>query len=108
MISLSVRCASTILTSSYQVALILDIPTRGHITPLITSFEESPTFVRFLSPTEKDIDECSVRVVFHICGDDVLEDERYISFMNRFGPDVQVSLEVCPPLIKLKWSSARY
>lgn len=77
------------------MALILDTPTRGHIASLINSFDESPTFTRFLEPVFQDADECSVRTVFHLCGDNVLEDERYISFMARFGSDVQVGLETC-------------
>lgn len=33
-----------------------------------------------------------VRVIFHMCGDGVLEDERYKAFMRGFGPDVRVRL----------------
>ncbi|KAF7972807.1 hypothetical protein HWV62_16994 [Athelia sp. TMB] len=72
-----------------SVALVLDIPTRGHISSLISSFEDSPAFARFLGPIAKNADECSVRTVFHICGEGVLEDSRYVAFMNRFEPDVQ-------------------
>lgn len=76
----------------FQVALVLDVPTCGHIRPLMTSFEESSFFAKFRSQRVEDIAEYTVRVVFHMCGDGILEDQRYMEFMNGFAPDVQVSL----------------
>jgi hypothetical protein len=32
-----------------------------------------------------------MRTVFHLCGEGVLEDDRYKTFMSEFGPDVHVS-----------------
>ncbi|KAF8075182.1 hypothetical protein FPV67DRAFT_1476334 [Lyophyllum atratum] len=68
--------------------LILDIPTTMHIPALLSSFEDSPFYAKFRSQRPEDIDEYSVRSVFHLCGQGVLEDERYIAFMNGFAPHV--------------------
>ena len=70
---------------------MLDTPTLGHIAALASSFTESQFFAKFRSKRQEDISEYAVRVVFHQCGDGVLEDERYKAFMNGFGPDVYVS-----------------
>ncbi|KAG1876634.1 hypothetical protein DFJ58DRAFT_865981 [Suillus subalutaceus] len=47
------------------VVLILDAPSTAHITPLVKGFER---------PDKKDH---ALRVVFHLCGNDVFEDERF-------------------------------
>ncbi|RDB18569.1 Ribonuclease Z, mitochondrial [Hypsizygus marmoreus] len=68
--------------------VILDIPTTAHISALISSFGESPFYKRFRSEDPEDLKEYAVRSVFHICGKGVLEDERYVAFMNGFIPSV--------------------
>ncbi|KAF5379502.1 hypothetical protein D9615_006481 [Tricholomella constricta] len=68
--------------------IILDIPTTRHIPALLASFEASPFYAKFRSQRPEDIKEHSVRSIFHLCGKGVLEDERYIAFMNGFAPSV--------------------
>lgn len=75
-------------SESPSVVLVLDTPTLGHIPALTSSFIDSPFFAKFRSKRQEDISEYAVRVIFHQCGDGVLEDERYKIFMNGFGPDV--------------------
>ena len=67
----------------------MDIPTPGHIPPLVSSFSASPFYSRFCDGLPARESENLVRTVFHTLGDGVLEDPRYIDFMNKFGPDVQ-------------------
>ena len=73
------------------MVLVLDTPTLDHIHALSSSFTESPFFAKFRSKRPEDISNHVVRIVFHICGDGILEDERYKAFMSGFGPDVSVS-----------------
>ncbi|CDO70624.1 hypothetical protein BN946_scf184748.g22 [Trametes cinnabarina] len=70
-----------------QSVLILDVPTPAHIPSLMTSFTESPFFSQFRSKTEASRKEHPVHAVFHLCGDGVLEDERYKEFMNGFSDE---------------------
>jgi hypothetical protein len=72
-----------------QVVLILDTPSTAHITSLIKGFE-SGAFSKYWGkgPEKKDH---ALRVVFHLCGNDVFENERYKGFMKRFEGDVHVS-----------------
>ena len=37
-------------------------------------------------------DDVELRAIYHLCGDGVLEDEAYKTFMNAFCPDVHVCL----------------
>ncbi|KAI0710377.1 hypothetical protein C8T65DRAFT_648151 [Cerioporus squamosus] len=67
-----------------QAVLILDVPTPAHIPSLLASFTDSPFFAKHRSK-DKDIrKEHPVHAVYHLCGDGVLEDERYKEFMNGF------------------------
>lgn len=68
--------------------LLLDTPTLAHIPGLLSGFADGGPFAKYQQVDSKDH---VVRVVYHLCGDDVLEDERYKVFMNQFGPDVHVS-----------------
>lgn len=52
-------------------------------------FTESPFYSQFRSKTE-DGKESPVSAVFHLCGEDVLEDARYKEFMNGFANSVNV------------------
>ena len=79
--------------------LILDTPTLAHISGLLSGFADGGPFAKYWQVDSKDH---VVRVVYHLCGDDVLEDERYKVFMNWFGPDVHVSEMVASmtPILK--------
>ena len=68
--------------------LLLDTPTLAHIPDLLAGFADGGPFAKYHQVGSKDY---VLKVVYHLCGDDVLEDERYKSFMNQFGPDVHVS-----------------
>lgn len=67
------------------VVLLLDTPTLAHIPSLLAGFADDGPFSKYRQLNSKDH---VVRVIHHLCGDGVLEDERYRSFMNEFGPDV--------------------
>ncbi|KAL4068530.1 hypothetical protein V8B97DRAFT_2024779 [Scleroderma yunnanense] len=67
------------------VVLLFDTPTLAHIPGLLAGFADDGPFAKYWQIDSKDH---VVRVVYHLCGDDVLEDERYKIFMNQFGPDV--------------------
>ncbi|KAI6012153.1 hypothetical protein BKA83DRAFT_4370844 [Pisolithus microcarpus] len=67
------------------IVLLLDIPTLAHIPSLLAGFADGGPFAKYRQLNSKDHD---VRVIHHLCGDGVLEDERYRALMNEFGPDV--------------------
>ncbi|KAG6330075.1 hypothetical protein ID866_9015 [Astraeus odoratus] len=67
------------------VILVLDTPTVAHIPHLLAGFVGCGPFAKYCEVESKDH---IVRVVYHLCGDGVLEDERYKAFMNEFGPEV--------------------
>ena len=73
---------------------MLDIPTPDHIPSLVKAFEDPSYFARFRSNTEEDRKERRVHAVFHLCGDRVLEDERYKTFMSTFPLDTQVCIKL--------------
>lgn len=64
-----------------------------HIDSLASSFGPSGLYRKFWSNTasESGEEEYIVRVVHHLVGDGVLEDERYKTFMNGFGSQAHVS-----------------
>ncbi|KAI0360608.1 hypothetical protein OH77DRAFT_1393497 [Trametes cingulata] len=70
-----------------QSVLILDVPTPAHIPSLLESFTESPFFAQYRSKSPEMRKAHPVHAVFHLCGDGVLEDERYKEFMNGFSDD---------------------
>ncbi|KIJ09075.1 hypothetical protein PAXINDRAFT_172647 [Paxillus involutus ATCC 200175] len=70
------------------VVLVLDTPTLAHIPGLVSGFADSEPFARYLWKYTEGSKEHMVRAVFHLCGENVLEDERYKAFMNGFGPEV--------------------
>ena len=71
-----------------QVVMIFDIPTPEHISSLTSAFEKSTFYNQFLGPKEgKDY---TVNSIFHLCGEGVLEDDRYKAFLAGFAPDVNV------------------
>lgn len=69
----------------------MDTPTQAHIPSLSSSFTDSAFFSKFRSKLEQDAKQYSVRAIFHLCGNGVLEDDRYKEFMDGFGCDVHVS-----------------
>ena len=80
-----------------QVVLLFDTPTLAHISPLLSSFVDSGHFAKYLWNHAKDSKQHKVRAIFHLCGDEVLEDERYKRFMNDFGPEVHVCIQIIYP-----------
>ena len=71
-----------------KVVIILDVPTPDHIDSLVSAFS-TPAYSPFrvkLSAHRKDY---VVHVIYHLLGPNVLEDERYKSFMNGFGDETQ-------------------
>ena len=76
--------------------MVLDIPTKAHIPSLLSAFDTSPFYAQFRSTRPEDLAAYVVRSVFHICGDGVLEDDRYIAFMNGFAPSAHVSINDVP------------
>ena len=75
-----------------QVVLLFDTPTLAHIPALLSGIVGSGRFSKYLWKHAKDSTQHKVRAVFHLCGDGVLEDERYKAFMDDFGPDVHVRI----------------
>lgn len=78
------------LTQIVKLIIILDIPTPSHIASLVDSFERSSFYRKLRSNHPDDLAEVSVRSVFHICGEGVLEDERYGAFMRGFSSETEV------------------
>ncbi|KAI0330270.1 hypothetical protein GY45DRAFT_1354004 [Cubamyces sp. BRFM 1775] len=70
-----------------QSVIILDVPTPAHIPSLVASFTESPFFSRYRTKSEAERAKHPVHAVFHLCGEGVLEDERYKEFMNGFSDE---------------------
>ena len=75
-----------------KVIIVLDVPSTHHIPVLVSSFKESEFYRQFLSKVPGTSDNYAVRNIFHLCGDNVLGDERYKAFMKEFAPDVNVGL----------------
>ncbi|KAG6877546.1 hypothetical protein C0993_006239 [Termitomyces sp. T159_Od127] len=73
-------------SESPGVVIILDIPTVEHIPALIAAFKD-PFYAKFRSHRPEDLQDHAVRSVFHLLGKDVLEEPRYIEFMDGFSPN---------------------
>ncbi|KAF7317823.1 hypothetical protein MKEN_00870200 [Mycena kentingensis (nom. inval.)] len=71
------------------VAIILDVPSPEYIPSLVSSFQTSPFYAKFHSSIPEDMAKYAVRPVFHLCGAGVLEDPRYVEFMNGFPATTQ-------------------
>lgn len=69
--------------------MILDTPSTEHIPSLIRGFE-SGAFSKYWG-NEQESKDHALSVVFHLCGDDVVEHEQYKVFMNGFRSGVHVS-----------------
>ncbi|KAL0960609.1 hypothetical protein HGRIS_005641 [Hohenbuehelia grisea] len=86
-------------SESPGVILIVDAPTKAHIPSLNSAFEDSGFFAKFRSRRPEDLKEYLVRTVFHLCGDDVLDDPAYQTFMSGFDSSthhVVASRQHCP------------
>ncbi len=77
--------------------MVLDVPTPDHIPLLVSAFDESPFYSRLCSKREEDRGEYLVHAIFHLCGDEVLEDSRYKQLMNRFSDEVHVGGRTISP-----------
>lgn len=88
--------ANLLVDNIMQAILILDVPSVDHIPSLIASFTSSDFYLRFWSqdPTVSGHKESDavLRVAYHMCGEGVLEDQRYKAFMRGFGSVVHVSI----------------
>lgn len=67
--------------------IILDVPSPSHIASLLDTFARSPFYRKFQSSNPKYITQS----IFHLCGENVLADKRYVEFMNKFPADTNVS-----------------
>ncbi|KAG0701177.1 hypothetical protein DFH29DRAFT_831788 [Suillus ampliporus] len=68
------------------VVLILDTPSTAHIRSLLKGFE-SGAFSKYWGKGQEKKDH-ALRVVFHLCGDAVVEHEQYKAFIKGFKDDV--------------------
>lgn len=71
-----------------KVVIILDVPTSNHVESLVSAFA-SPAYSPFRVKRPASQKDYVVHVVYHLLGSDVLEDERYKSFMDGFSDDTQ-------------------
>ena len=85
-------CSTSTLTWSVKVCIILDVATPDQIPELMSHFTESPFYRQFRSKDEKDAEQYCVSAVFHLCGDEVLEDPMYKEFMSGFPETTNVSV----------------
>jgi ribonuclease Z len=72
----------------YKVVIILDVPTPDHIESLVSAFS-TPAYSPFRVKIPAHRKDYVVHVIYHLLGSNVLEDERYKSFMNGFADDTQ-------------------
>ncbi|RXW24848.1 hypothetical protein EST38_g1005 [Candolleomyces aberdarensis] len=82
-------------------AIVLDVPSPEYISSLLQYYRKDfdPLFSMLRSTDPEHRKEVQVRALFHLVGDGVLEDPRYIDFMRGFGDDAQhvvASKEHCP------------
>lgn len=70
--------------------MIFDVPSPDHIPSLVSAFAETAFYSRLCSKREEDRKDYLVHAIFHLCGNDVLEDNRYKEFMNKFSDAVHV------------------
>ena len=73
--------------------MILDVPSQAHIPDLTSSFD-SPFYSTFRSKDAEDLKKYNVHIIYHLLGDGVLEDPRYLEFMNGFPDHTHVSFEL--------------
>jgi ribonuclease Z len=66
----------------------LDVPTPDHIESLVSAFA-TPAYSPFRVKRSAHRKDPVVHVIYHLLGSNVLEDERYKSFMSGFSDDTQ-------------------
>ena len=76
----------------FQVVIVLDIPSTSCIPSLLASFKSAAYYRRFWSEDHTLLkkEDYTVRTVYHMCGDGVLENENYKAFMSGFSSDTNV------------------
>lgn len=72
-----------------QVVMVFDVPSTDYIPSLVAAFQDDPFYNRFLG-SEHALDH-TVHSIFHLCGEGVLEDDRYKTLLSKFAPEVQVN-----------------
>jgi ribonuclease Z len=82
--------------------VILDIPSVEMIPSALRSFDEA--YKPFRSSDKDNLERHTVRVVYHLLGPKVLEDERYIEFMRGFPETAQVNLALYHTTDFINWS----
>ena len=70
----------------FKAVIILDVPTPDHIESLVSAFA-TPAYSPYRVKNRTYRNGCAVHVIYHLLGSNVLEDERYKSFMNGFSDD---------------------
>lgn len=76
------------LSEPPAVVIILDVPMIEMIPSVIHSFDSAYKPFRSIDPS--DMEKHTVRVVYHLLGEGVLQDERYIDFMKGFPATTEV------------------
>jgi ribonuclease Z len=79
-----VYCAKPV----FKAVIILDVPTPDHIESLVSAFA-TPAYSPFRVEKPAHRKDYVVHVIYHLLGSNVLEDERYKSFMSGFSDDTQ-------------------
>lgn len=80
------------------VVIILDVPFVDMIPSVIHSFNTA--YKSFRSSDPDDMEKHTVRVVYHLLGSGVLEDERYLEFMRGFPKTAEVLFKlICVILV---------
>jgi ribonuclease Z len=79
-----VYCAKLVI----KVVIILDVPTPDHIESLVSAFA-TPAYSPFRVKEPAHRKDYAVHVIYHLLGSNVLEDERYRTFMSGFSDDTQ-------------------
>jgi ribonuclease Z len=70
------------------VVIILDVPVIEMIPSVVRSFDTAYKPFRSIDPS--DVEKHTVRVVYHLLGEGVIQDERYIDFMKGFPETTEV------------------
>jgi hypothetical protein len=65
------------------VTIILDVPSVDFIPSVIQSFNTRP-YICLRKPEKTDLQQRSVKAIFHLLGPGVLKDKRYVIFMKSF------------------------
>lgn len=72
----------------FKAVIILDVPTPDHIESLVSAFA-TPAYSPFRVKNSAYRKDYTVQVIYHLLGSNVLEDDRYRTFMSGFSDDTQ-------------------